>query len=85
MSKLASILAEIDRKQNKCSKEIFIEQKSINLIAAFNNLKEFISENYNSEDSQDLLGRLLRAMEQNDIEKVTRKINQIKVQEGKKK
>jgi hypothetical protein len=82
-NKFESILAELDRRQNFCDKDVFIEQKSINLIAAYQNLKTYIQENYNSEDSQDILGRLIRAIDQNDVDKVVRKLQQVKIDEAK--
>ena len=82
-NKLSSILAEIDRKQTICERETFIELKSSNLIAAFSNLKQYIFEHYQTDDASDIVGRLLRAMEQDDLDKVTRKLQQIKIQESK--
>jgi hypothetical protein len=73
-----SILEEITNIVPQRDKESFVENKAINVIASTKYLVEYIQENFNQDQSDDLLKRLFNSLKTGDESKFRRGIKQIK-------
>ena len=73
-----SLLEEINSIVPTKDKEYFVENKAINVIAGTKHLVEYIKENFNAEESDDLLKRLFNSLKTGDDSKFRRGIKQIR-------
>jgi hypothetical protein len=73
-----SLLEEITNIVPQRDRESFVENKAINVIAGTKYLVEYINENFNKEDSEDLIKRLFNSLKTGDDSKFRRGIKQIK-------
>lgn len=73
-----SILEEITNIVPQRDKESFVENKAINIIASTKYLVEYIEENFNKDQSEDLLKRLFNSLKTGDEMKFRRGIKHIK-------
>jgi hypothetical protein len=73
-----SLLEEITNIVPQRDRESFVENKAINVIAGTKYLVEYIQENFNKEDSEDLIKRLFNSLKTGDDSKFRRGIKQIK-------
>jgi hypothetical protein len=74
----SSILEEIISIAPQRDKESFVENKAVNIIASTKYLVEYIEENFNKDQSEDLLKRLFNSLKTGDEMKFRRGIKQIK-------
>lgn len=73
-----SLLEEITNIVPQRDRESFVENKAINVIAGTKYLVEYIQENFNKEDGEDLIKRLFNSLKTGDDSKFRRGIKQIK-------
>lgn len=73
-----SLLEEITNIVPQRDRESFVENKAINVIAGTRHLVEYIQENFNKEDGEDLIKRLFNSLKTGDDSKFRRGIKQIK-------
>ncbi len=73
-----SLLEEITNIVPQRDRESFVENKAVNVIASTRYLVEYIQENFNQEQSEDLLKRLFNSLKTGDEMKFRRGIKQIK-------
>jgi hypothetical protein len=73
-----SLLEEITNIVPQRDRESFVENKAINVIAGTRYLVEYIQENFNKEDGEDLIKRLFNSLKTGDDSKFRRGIKQIK-------
>ena len=73
-----ALLEEITNIVPQRDRESFVENKAINVIAGTRYLVEYINENFNKEDSEDLIKRLFNSLKTGDDSKFRRGIKQIK-------
>jgi hypothetical protein len=73
-----SLLEEITNIVPQRDRESFVENKAINVIAGTRYLVEYINENFNKEDGEDLIKRLFNSLKTGDDSKFRRGIKQIK-------
>ena len=78
MSKrFSSILDELTNTSPN-NRDAFVESRAMQVIASYNNLVKLITESYNEETADDLKKRLLLAIKNNDDQKFSRKIENIR-------
>jgi hypothetical protein len=73
-----SLLEEITNIVPQRDRESFVENKAINVIAGTRYLVEYIQENFNKEDGEDLIKRMFNSLKTGDDSKFRRGIKQIK-------
>jgi len=73
-----SLLEEITNIVPQRDRESFVESKAVHVIASAKYLVEYIQENFNQEQSEDLLKRLFNSLKTGDERKFRRGIKQIK-------
>lgn len=78
--KFKSLLDELDRMVPEKDKHAVLESRAHHFITSGINLIRFIEENFNSEESDELVRRLFNSLKNKDFSKFQRKVRQI--QEG---
>ncbi len=78
VTKVKSIIEELDLFVPAKSKHSVIESKASHVISAAIHLAALIRESYSKEDADDLVKRLYRSMMTEDENKFTRKIKELK-------
>ena len=78
MSKRFSSILDYLTNTSPNNRVAFVESRAMQVIASYNNLVKLITESYNEETADDLKKRLLLAIKNNDDQKFSRKIENIR-------
>lgn len=79
---MSNILNDLSNYIPTKDKHIIIEERVKNAIASVKNVMELIDDNFSSDDANELKRRIYLSIKNDDIEKFTRKIREMKKEEN---